>query len=261
MKGEILRNEAITKDICRLTISAPEIATSALPGQFLMVKSSDKNNPLLRRPFSIHQTTSADRIQILFKKIGKGTRFLANKKQGDELDIIGPLGKGFSIPDKPTNICLVGGGMGVAPLFFLAKRLSRQSELFPEIKVLLGAAKAVDLTIISKDFETLGIKPVCATDDGSIGYHGLVTDLLLTELDTSKKWSVFTCGPHPMMHTVVKHSTSSAWSCQVSLETLMACGISACLGCAVKSSGNNDRQYLHVCKDGPVFDSGAISWK
>ncbi len=260
IRAKVIRNEEITKDICRLTIDAPDIACNAYPGQFVMIKAAEKSSPLLRRPFSIHQATSNDRIQILFKIIGKGTEFLASRQQGDTVDLVGPLGKSFALPDTLSDICLIGGGMGIAPLFFLAKHLCRAPEKYTNIKVLLGAVKSAELTVIIRDFESIGIKPVIATDDGSLGHHGFVTELIGEELSKDVSWSLFTCGPHPMMHGVSIIAEKYSWPCQVSLETLMACGVSACLGCAVKSREGSEKPYLHVCKDGPVFDAGAISW-
>jgi dihydroorotate dehydrogenase electron transfer subunit len=263
--AEVLRNEMISPDICRLTLQANHIADSASPGQFVMVRAAAKpgDPPFLRRPFSIHQTSANGRLQILFKILGKGTSFLSGCQQGDVLSLVGPLGKGFILPVQPANICIIGGGMGIAPLFYLTKQLSVNLPSGSNLKVMIGAAKAGELVVLQKDFQSLGASVHMATDDGSAGHHGLVTDLLKKELPTAFKWQVFSCGPHPMMKAVATYCQKKGWPCQVSLETLMACGVSACLGCAIPGShqqNNNLEPYLHVCKDGPVFEAGEVEW-
>jgi dihydroorotate dehydrogenase electron transfer subunit len=263
--AKVLRNEQIATDIFRITMQAESIAEAASPGQFVMVKAMEKiaDPPLLRRPFSIHQATSNGRLQILFKKLGKGTEFLASRQPGDVLNLLGPLGRGFSLPEQPANICLIGGGMGGAPLFYLAKQLSLNLSAGSKLKVLLGAASAKELVVLQKDFASLGASVDTATDDGTAGHHGLVTELLDKVIPPAEKWQVFTCGPHPMMKAIAVYCLEKAWPCQVSLETLMACGISACLGCAVPSARqllDSNEPYLHVCKDGPVFEAEEVAW-
>jgi dihydroorotate dehydrogenase electron transfer subunit len=264
-EAEVLRNEKITEDICRLTMLAPAIAEEAGAGQFVMVKASkDSGAPLLRRPFSIHQATANGHLQILFKILGKGTAFLSNCQVGESLSLVGPLGTGFSLPNQPTNICIIGGGMGIAPLFYLTKQLLHSDIEHKAIKVFLGGATARDIAGLQNDFATLGVTVSIATDDGSAGHHGLVTDFLTDNLDQAENWQVYSCGPHPMMKAIAGFCLEKRWPCQVSLETLMACGIGACLGCAIRGSGqvtDNSKPYLHVCKEGPVFEAGAVAWE
>lgn len=262
IKAEIVRKEKLTKDVVRLTLNAPEIAAHASPGQFLMVKATDNLEPILRRPFSIHQATANGRVQILFKVVGRGSHFLSEREKGDVLEVIGPLGHGFTLSEN-ENICIVGGGMGIAPLYFLTKRILRERP-GTGLKIFLGAATAGELASLKEDFENLGIIVSAATDDGSLGYHGYVTDLVAQNLEKGRRWQFYCCGPHPMMGKIVGFCEKGNWPCQVSLETLMACGISACLGCTVRSSQaksmNGRKPYMHVCKDGPVFDSGDVAW-
>ncbi|NTW88885.1 MAG: dihydroorotate dehydrogenase electron transfer subunit [Desulfobulbaceae bacterium] len=264
IKAELIRKELLAEDIVRLTLRAPEIAAEASPGQFVMVKSSNGITPLLRRPFSIHLSGENEWVQILFKIVGKGSGFLAERGVGDIVDIVGPLGQGFAMPLLSCrNVCVVGGGMGIAPLFFLVRELLKCR---PEIhlKLYVGAAKASELRILLADFSGLGIEASIATDDGSLGYSGYVTDLLRSSLDRNQEWQFYTCGPQPMMSKVVEFCELGKWPCQVSLETMMACGISACLGCTVRSSPQkalvDSRPFVHVCKDGPVFNSGDVEW-
>lgn len=264
LEAEVLHNEKITADICRLTLMAPAIAGAARAGQFVMVKAhKDFDPPLLRRPFSIHQATEEGHLQILFKTIGQGTTFLSTRQPGDILDLLGPLGRGFTLPRQPENICIVGGGMGIAPLFYLTRRLLSSTIEHNGIKVFLGAATACEVELLQQEFADLGVEVLTATDDGSFGHHGLVTELLSVKLDLLKHWNVYTCGPHPMMTALSGFCLEKKWPCQVSLETLMACGISACLGCAIRSSEQmvvNNKPYMHVCKEGPVFEAGEVAW-
>ncbi|MEN8134851.1 MAG: dihydroorotate dehydrogenase electron transfer subunit [Thermodesulfobacteriota bacterium] len=265
LEAEVLRNEKITRDVYRLTMLAPAIAEGASPGQFVMVKANkDFGSPLLRRPFSIHRAMENGRIEILFKTIGKGTAFLATRQSGDILSLVGPLGRGFTLPSQPANICIVGGGMGIAPLFYLTKQLLRSNIDHQAIKVFLGAATASEIAVLENDFASLGVTVKIATDDGSTGHHGLVTELLSDNLDQTENWQIYSCGPHPMMKAIASYCLARKWSCQVSLETLMACGISACLGCAIRGSAQgleSSKPYLHVCKDGPVFAAGDVAWE
>ena len=256
--GELLRKEPLSPGVWRLTIRAPEIARTARPGQFVMVRTGEGCDPLLRRPLSIHQTSGDGTVQLLFKVVGKGTARLAEITIGRQLNLVGPLGRGFETAGR-TAICLVGGGMGIAPLYFLARELLRFSQTEPPF-VFLGARTRSELSRLAEDFVVLGVRNLqLATDDGSMGHHGLVTDLLARQFAGAEHLSVCTCGPQPMMRAVAGLCRSKGWSCQVSLETMMACGIGACLGCAV-SGVEPDGDYLHVCKDGPVFQADRLGW-
>lgn len=259
LRAKVVRNDVITPDIKRMTLAAPEIAAAARPGQFVMVRVSDGLDPVLRRPFSIHQIIGERELQILYKVVGKGTAMLARKSPGETLDLIGPLGSGFAMEQDGKKACLVGGGMGIAPLYFLAKDFLRS--LNPrEVMVLLGARTADEIKTLASDFTALGINQVhVATDDGSYGHHGLVLDLMHSEMPDASNCKVYSCGPHPMLKAVANFCKSKNCVGQVSLETMMACGIGACLGCAIPRAGLAG-DYLHVCKDGPVFDANEVAW-
>ncbi len=256
-KAEIIRQEQLTTDVYRLTAVAPTIARAVVPGQFIMVKVTDDLDPLLRRPFSVHRVLSGGRLQILFKVVGKGTGKLAASHHDQPLDMIGPLGRGFSFAGA-EHICLIGGGMGIAPLFFLADCLRHRRRAGRKITVLLGAGTWAELAAVAGDLQEMDFAVHVATDDGSMGRQGLVTDLLAA-LDRQTGWTVYTCGPYPMLQAVALACGERGWRCQVSLETMMACGLAACLGCAVpKAAGPG---YLHVCKDGPVFKAEEVIWR
>lgn len=258
--AEISKKEQLTQDIFRLTLPVPEVAAAARPGQFVMVRSGKNLDPLLNRPFSLHQGMDDGRIQILFKVLGEGTRRLARQEVGDQITLIGPLGRGFSLPEPASRPCLVGGGMGIAPLFFLARELLRRHPAqVPEL--LLGARTAVEVRQLAAEFRLMGLDPLVATDDGTLGYKGLVTDLWPRLAESAQPRQVFCCGPHPMMAAVARHCAAENWPCQVSLETMMACGVAACLGCAIKGKQTAvSGDYLHVCKHGPVFEAQTIDW-
>ena len=258
-QAEIVRQEQLTAEIFRLTLKAPEIAANARPGQFVMVQTTPCRDPLLRRPLSIHQTIGNAQVQLLYKVVGKGTRLLAAMTPGQKLNLTGPLGRGFDFAGKQA-ICLVGGGMGIAPLYFLAREIMRTGRRPPQCAVLLGARTAAEFGPLSQDFMEVGATEThLATDDGSLGHHGFVAELLPQHLDPGLPWTVCTCGPHPMMRAVVSQCRKQGWECQVSLETMMACGISACLGCAIPRADLSG-PYLHVCKDGPVFKAEEVAW-
>ena len=248
-RAKILENVEVGPNLFRLTFEAEEIAETAKAGQFVMVKTATEasDDPILRRPFSIHRV-DGKRVFILYKVVGRGTKILT--KQQKEIDLVGPLGNGFTIPEE-GSLAIVGGGLGIAPLLFVAQQAIRQGREEEEILVLIGARTSAEFPVVD-DFRKRGLKVRTATDDGSAGHHGLVTELM----DMEGEWTVLTCGPAPMMRAVSKRCEEKNWECQVSLETTMACGMGACLGCAVQ--GNAKLEYKHVCIDGPVFKASDV---
>lgn len=259
-KCSILALDQLAADVFRLTVQAPRIAEAARPGQFVMVRVDGSLDPLLRRPFSIHRCSDDGSITLLFKVIGKGTEILSKcafgDQRGDELDIIGPLGKGFQLSDLSIDrpVCLIGGGMGIAPLLFLAEELRGSGREVEKDYILLGARDKDELAPLADAFSALGYAVQLATDDGSIGHHGFIPDLLdfvLPDVD-----QVYTCGPRLMMENIVRRCQRAEVACQVSLETHMACGMGACLGCTV----NGKDGLVHVCKQGPVFNADQLGW-
>ncbi len=248
--SRILANDRLTAEVFRLTVYAPEIAAAAAPGQFVMVQVSGSLDPLLRRPFSIHSRGADGSLSLLFKVVGKGTALLAQAKTGDEIDLLGPFGRGFDLSAAEKPVCLIGGGMGIAPLLFLAQELPGKKY------ALLGARNHDELAPLAKAFAELGCTVQLATDDGSLGHHGFVPDLLDEVLpDVSR---VCTCGPSPMMRSVASKCRQAGKPCQVSVETHMACGMGACLGCVMPGA---DGRQVHVCTDGPVFNAEELAWQ
>ncbi len=264
IKVKIISRKEVASKIYLMSVKAPEIAQEALPGQFIHIKCSIDNYPLLRRPLSIHRIDKEKgEIYILFQVVGEGTKLLAQRKVGDNLDILGPLGNGFNIYPESKKIMIVGGGIGVAPLLALCEESIRQGN---EVRVLIGAQKK-ELVIGEENFRKLGAKVDVATNDGSYKYKGLVTDLL--ERIIKEGWladQIFACGPKLKLKKVVEVSLDAHIDCQVSLEERMACGIGACLGCVCKIKTKDKKEdkikyeYKRVCIDGPVFRGSEVVW-
>ncbi len=237
-------------------LNCPDIAGAATPGQFVQVRVSTGTDPFLRRTFSLHGVDPASGvIRLLVDVVGPGTRHLCDLRCGGTLDIIGPLGNGFDLQfGNPGPCVLVAGGVGAAPLVFLAERLIRDGSR--PVTFLMGARSAEHLSIMEGAFGP-AVEVKCATDDGSAGYHGFVTGLLEELLPQVNPGVIYVCGPHPMMRAVAAMASRAGVPCQVSLEERMACGIGACLGCAVRLAGGG---MARSCKEGPVFDAGRLAW-
>lgn len=267
-KSMVLANHEVSPGYYRMRVTAPHDLLSASPGQFVMVRVRDSIDPLLRRPFGIFDIgvmpaaydggTDQVYLEMLYKVVGKGTAMLATLHHGDTLDFLAPLGAGFDLGDPNEEKVLVGGGIGLAPLYFLAKKLVETST----VRLFIGGRTREDILCVT-EFERLGIETYVSTDDGTLGSCGLVTDVLerhLAENDLGK--TIYSCGPMPMLQAVAGIARRRSIPCQVSLEAHMACGMGACLGCVVKGSEHADGHpdYRCVCKDGPVFDFRQLMW-
>lgn len=253
-KAVVLRRERLSADNVRLTFACPDIAAVACPGQFVMIRVGAGDDPLLRRPFSIHQVDDHGRLQVYFKIVGRGTEMLAEVGEGAEVSILGPLGRGYRVADTPA--CLVGGGLGIAPLLFLARTLSRLERDHGRDTIILGGRNASEVEPLVQDFEPYGMNLVTATDDGSYGRRGFVT-AAFASLALPSPGTVYCCGPEPMLAGMTVLCRDRGYACQVSVESVMACGMGACLGC---SRPGRDGGYVHVCLDGPVFDAEEMAW-
>ena len=254
-KARIIRFEQLSELNVRITLEAPLIAGSAEPGQFVMIRTGNGKDPLLRRPFSLHQTSSSGHIQIYFKNVGRGTHILAHSKVGEPLDVFGPLGRGFSI-DKARPACLVGGGLGIAPMLFLAKKIASKSQDHIRDLIVLGGRTREDVEPLVDDFKEFGLALHCATDDGSYGIKGFVTEIVKSEQLTDDT-VVYACGPENMLEALHEFCKTRGITCQVSVESVMACGMGACLGCNIDAAAG---EYVHVCIDGPVFNTEDLAW-
>jgi len=261
IKAKLLYNKRVKKDYLHCVLEAPKIARCAFPGQFVNIKITDSLEPLLRRPFSIHRIRGKG-IEIIYEILGKGTEILAQRKSGEYLDVVGPLGHGFDYRLPITPACpagrdyrlpiLIAGGMGVAPLVFLAEKIKKDRPL-----VLIGA-KTEEQILCEKEFKDLGYDVKISTDDGSKGFKGKVTGLLNNLLSTINYGlsTIYACGPKPMLKEIAIISKKYNIPAQISLEEHMACGIGACLGCVV----NTREGFKRVCKEGPVFNADEIVW-
>lgn len=245
----IISNTEVMPGVHLLWLEAPTIASKAKPGQFVMVRCGEDS--LLPRPLSVHQV-DGKRLALLFNVVGKGTQWLSRRKAEDAVDMFGPLGNGFSIQPKTKKLLLVAGGIGIAPLYFLASSASREGY---SIKIILGAQTKAQL--YPQRLMPSEIKSVSATENGTTGQKGMVTDLIPQHVDWADQ--VFACGPMSMyldMAHKKRELKLQGKPVQVSLEIMMGCGRGVCYGCTIKT-----RQGLKkVCQDGPVFDLNDILW-
>jgi len=256
LKCNLVEKNQLTPTIIRFKFASHYLAHHSHAGQFINIKISDNYVPLLRRPFSIHRVNRGEQwFEILFQVIGKGTERLANYEAGENLDILGPLGNHFNIPPGCDHAILVAGGLGIAPLLFLAQELADQHIA----ATLFFGNRSKHNFCCLEEFVELGIHYFLATEDGSLEFEGKVTDLLEDRQDIArdKNIVIYTCGPNPMLQKVIEIANQWQLPCQVSLETTMACGFGACLGCVVNSLSQSE-PYKYVCKDGPVFDANEI---
>jgi len=257
IKARIIRKQSWnTYHLLRL--EAPQIASQAEPGQFVMVRISAQPHPLLRRPFCLHSCEDGE-IEIFFQEAGIGTSLLGRQGPGQVLDLLGPLGHGFRFKadGKESPVALVGGGRGIAPLFWLARAL-RTRHFIPN--VYYGGKTRLDLPLRERFLES-GLDVSCATDDGSFQFHGFVTDLVEASLEKFHTKQLFACGPEPMLRKLAEISRARDISAQFSLESIMGCGFGACWGCVKKIKTETGTEWRKICQDGPVFPAEDIQWK
>ena len=244
----------------RLRLCAPEIARQARAGQFVHVlpRADFIRDPLLRRAFSI-LAIEGDEFEILYRVEGRGTALMARWNRGDSVDVLGPLGNGFApLPAAPQRAVLVGGGVGVPPMAMLASTRTGSHQLF----ALVGARSAEEV-ICLEDFKKFNVPLRVATDDGSTGHRGFVTDLLKAELELDNQAVVYACGPLPMLRAVARLCRQFEVACQVSLEENMPCGVGVCNGCVVSVADNGDDfgRYRRICVEGPALWTHEIDWE
>ena len=259
---QVLDNRRIGPGYYRLTLRCGGGYDYARPGQFVMLRISGRHSPLLRRPFSIHRLIRSggqtDGIAILYRVVGETTRQMSALARDGAVDVIGPLGRGFSLPSGCRKVFIAGGGIGVAPLLFLADYLLENRLAPGDVAVFIGGRSRGDL-LCGDDFQHLGMTVALTTDDGSAGDRCLITDPLHQAVRTSPPDLVCACGPPAMLDCVAGIAEATGTPCQLSVEAMMACGMGACLGCAVESLRDAEK-YLHVCKDGPVFEAHQLKW-
>ena len=314
-KGKIVSHRRITPAYYLLRIQAPEIALTARPGQFTMVRLGDLADPLLRRPFSFSRIIPPGKkpgsglaeggFEICYQVVGRGTARMTRLKEGERVEILGPLGRGFWREEGCERLILLGGGIGIAPLIPWAEELTgkytggKSGAKGLRVEVLLGGKNSDGLLGI-RETKKMGLEPRVATEDGSLGVTGMATDLLERELMSKGQEStaIYACGPMAMLARVAQIAEQFDVPCQVLLESRMACGVGACLGCAVKIRAEGEKggkiypsaqesicgseegpeassreemaariapapsfRYGRVCKEGPVFRAQEILWE
>jgi len=244
-----------------LTLAASEIARTARPGQFVGLLTGPERAYLLRRPFSIHRVDwrgpGSGSLEIVFDVVGAGTRALSWLRAHDTVDVVGPLGHPFTLPEQPTSCLLVGGGYGSAPLFFLAERLLARG---CRIDFIVGASteerlfKAIEAKRLSRT-------AVVTTDDGSAGRRGIVTDPMPELMETAGTELVYACGPMAMLAAVSQAAATAKVACQVAVEELMACGTGICYSCVIPTAASEGGiRMARSCVEGPVLDGAQVAW-
>ncbi len=257
--AEVVQQEQVGPGLYRLSLYAPQITRSAVPGQFVYIRCTDNLDPLLRRPISIHGVNRGrGELFLLYQVVGKGTALLAGKRKGERLGVMGPLGRGFTLPAPGQRVVLVGGGIGVAPLVFLGQELVQRNN---QVCLLVGARSAHQLPV-GKEGYTAPFELAVATDDGSCGHHGPVTDLLEKILAGEGADMVYACGPRGMLRQTASLLARYDVPGEFSLEERMGCGVGACLSCVCKTAGKGGEplQYRRVCVEGPVFPAEQLVW-
>jgi len=253
----VLKPARLTQDIFSLWLHAPSLARAVKPGQFLGVKTAPGLEPLLRRPISVADVQDG-RLRLVFRVVGQGTELLSHTKKGDRLDVLGPLGKPAAVPQKRAQL-ICGGGVGAAPLLFYCRRLKNPKAA----RVFLGARTRKDLILVS-EFRRLGVKLALATEDGSTGHKGMVTELVKNEIrnqipetryqksgkrtaNGKERPAVVACGPKPMLRALVDLlDPVPVWGF---VEERMGCGTGICYCCALE---RKDGGYVRFCQEGPV---------
>lgn len=247
----VQKNETVARDCFSLCLQEEKIAGVCSPGQFVHIRLSPGLDPFLRRPFSIAEARpERGEFRLLIHAVGEGTRYLQKLREGQTLDCLGPLGTGF-VPRR-APFALVAGGIGAAPLLFLAQELARSNH---DVSFYYGTAALADRVSI-QSYLPGPVEIVHATEDGSVGFHGRVTEALNHAIQQGKlPGQVMACGPAPMFRELVRLNTSWRIPMLFSLEERMACGTGACQGCVVEVEEQGERLFQRVCREGPVFDA------
>lgn len=263
LEAAVVGNEPLPRDNFMLSVHAPEVAQSSLPGQFVMAAPLADQSlpwPLLKRALAVYSTGEVEGrravVRFLVKKLGDGTRALASLRPGDAVSMIGPLGRGFDLQASAGKThFLLAGGIGIASVYLLAEELSKAGQ---QVHLIYGGRSSADLVCI-EDFRRLGIAVVPVTEDGSAGVRGLITDGLRDYWKpfSARRLAFYACGPNPMMKAVSELAAERGVPCQISVETRMGCGFGVCLGCTVKTVDS----YKLACRHGPVFDARQFIWE
>ena len=257
--AKLIKKEEIIKDVYKFSVQAGEIVKLSKPGNFIEIRVSNQTEPFLRRPISIYNLDKENGIlEFIFQIKGNGTNLLAQKEVGDEIDIIGPLGFGtFKIQDY-NKIAIIGGGIGIFPLYELVKQAKEQGK---NVDCYLGFRNK-DFVMLENEFKNVTDNLTITTDDGTYAKKGFAIDYLKEDMQKEKYDCIYACGPIPMLRAVQQYANDNNINAQISLEEKMGCGLGVCLGCAVKTakSPKEAPEYFHVCKGGPVFNAKDVEF-
>jgi dihydroorotate dehydrogenase electron transfer subunit len=255
----ILSVKNLSGAIYLMRLHSPAIAQNVQPGQFVNLKVNNEFIPLLRKPFSVCRRDQREGwIEVLWKIVGKGTEIMARCQPGERLSVLGPLGRGFIIHPELELAILVAGGLGVAPLPFLCAEMLKAGK---KVEVFLGAKSEPELALV-QEFIEMGVEVFVATEDGSVGNPGLVTEILIERLKRSlpQRVNLFSCGPTGFLNRMIQITESFNLEGQMAIETMMGCGFGICVGCPVRvrDPRPGERLYKLTCIDGPVFDAREV---
>ena len=266
IRGEVSSNREVAEGHYLMALRTDGPFPPAVPGQFLMLRAAGRPSPFLGRPLGVYSqslTGKRNRVEVLYQVVGKGTLAFSGLKKKDRVEILGPLGRGFDLPRGDGPVVLVAGGIGIAPLTPLVRRLRAEGTPGRRMVLYFGARRS-DLLIGVDHLRTLCTEVNVITDDGSSGRRGPVTDLVARDLKACSQKGAFmyACGPHGMLKSLRGLLAGHPIPCQVSVEERMACGVGACLGCVVEArAGQRGKLYKRVCMEGPVFDIREMVWE
>ena len=250
--AELIKKEKLLDGLYKFSVKANDIVNIAKPGQFIEIRINENLDPFLRRPISIYNLDRKNGIlEFIFQIKGKGTELLSKKNEGDLIDIIGPLGNGTFKFESYNNLAVIGGGIGIFPLYELSKEAKENNK---NVYTYLGFRNK-NLVTLENEFECVSTNLTITTDDGTYKKSGFAIDYLKKDLEKYGIDCIFACGPLPMLRAIKKMAEEKNIPCQISLEEKMGCGMGVCLGCAVKTATSkaDNPEYIHVCKAGPVF--------
>ena len=254
IKAKLLKKEELATGIFKFSVQADEIIKTAKAGNFIEIRVNDDIEPFLRRPISIHNIDRENGIlEFIFQEKGKGTKILSSKREEELIEIIGPLGFGTFKYSNYNKLGIIGGGIGVFPLYELAKCAQAEGK---RVNTYLGFRNK-ELVVLENEFKEVSNDLIVTTDDGSYSQKGFAIDFLKKDIEEGNIDSIYACGPLPMLKAVKELAIEKNIPCQISLEEKMACGLGVCLGCAVKTAASHKEtpEYWHVCKARPVFQA------
>jgi dihydroorotate dehydrogenase electron transfer subunit len=256
--GRVIDNERLAEGLYLLRLESVSVAPECHPGQFVMLRSEVPGWPYLKRPFSVYNSDGEAAIELVYKVVGRATAVMASLGEGDQLEVTGPLGRGFNVSAEVSQGIAVAGGIGMPPLGFYCHRYVGVLE---KLTLVVGAQTRAEL-LLPVGLTVQGVEILAYTEDGSKGTRGTACDGLRRILDhlspASDSVQVVSCGPKEMLYQVHRICTDIGIACQISVETIMACGVGACRSCAIPASGGG---YLHACQDGPVLESRLLDWE